>query len=281
MDPRKVLIAVYHTRQEPWESITTHGQLNTWVPIAEHAGFGLLYCFGSLRIPGLSRLDKVLESFRWNRGARLSSLRNHINKIMAFPFGDIVPKVKEVPFSGTRSDLLGLKASIWDLQSTGRWKQLALFKYFISNQNYDYLVITTSSSYIRPDLLIKSLSKLKTEFVYAGAVNGDAESERFVSGSFTVVNRNFAELALRNKRSIPTHLLNDLGLGNLASKFKVEPQELRSINIDNLNALDSLTGLELSKCVHFRLKSLNIVSGEREDVQLFHRLHTILTETTP
>ncbi len=276
MAPPKVLIAVFHTRQEPWQSIVELGQFKTWVPEVKNHGIEVNYCFGLKPGEYTSNIDTWLESLRWHRGSRISNLRNLSNKIIAYPWRNCLPGIKELEFPQAPAEVFGLEAKIWDLYVTGRWKQLALFNYFISQNQYEYLVITTSSSDLRIDLLMEQLSQFNSEYVYAGPIQGEKTSTRFISGSLLVVNRNFASLALRNKKDIPTHLLNDLGLGLLASKFGIEPTEVPSISISDKKMLSMIPKEEFSKIIHFRLKSLNQKTGERNDVKLFQELHNLL-----
>ena len=278
MNPNKILIVVFHTRQEPWESIVRKGQFNTWVPTAIKLGFKVAYCFGPKPSRIVSILDREIEKSRWTRGGRISEFRNIINRILAAPFSRFVPTLRKVEYEGAPEGVTGLRTSIWDMYSTARWRQLGLFKYFLTQTSCDFLIIVTSATYLTPEKILENLENLKGNIVYAGPIHGQKPSTVFVSGAQVVVNREFAALALENKSRIPTHLLNDLGLGEIAHIHAIEPQRLPTLNLSSLVELQNTTDLALSTNYHFRLKSYIEGTNQRGDVMLFEELHKRLNQ---
>ena len=278
MNPNKILIVVFHTRQEPWESIVRKGQFNTWVPTAIKLGFKVAYCFGPKPSRIVSILDREIEKSRWTRGGRISEFRNIINRILAAPFSRFVPTLRKVEYEGAPKGVTGLRTSIWDMYSTARWRQLGLFKYFLTQTSCDFLIIVTSATYLTPEKILENLENLKGNIVYAGPIHGQKPSTVFVSGAQVVVNREFAALALENKSRIPTHLLNDLGLGEIARIHAIEPQRLPTLNLSSLVELQNTTDLALSTNYHFRLKSYIEGTNQRGDVMLFEELHKRLNQ---
>jgi hypothetical protein len=129
--PSEILIVVLHTRQEPWEEIVQKGQFQTWVPGAIMEGYKVLYCFG----PSPNRLTKKIdlwnENFRWHKGARVSTLRNRVNRALAKPFLSYIPMTYSSMYEGAPEGVDCLSLKIWDLYLTGRWKMLSVFKYFL------------------------------------------------------------------------------------------------------------------------------------------------------
>jgi hypothetical protein len=278
VNPNKILIVVFHTRQEPWESIVRKGQFNTWVPTAIKLGFKVAYCFGPKPSRIVSILDREIEKSRWTRGGRISEFRNIINRILAAPFSRFVPTLRKVEYEGAPKGVTGLRTSIWDMYSTARWRQLGLFKYFLTQTSCDFLIIVTSATYLTPEKILENLENLKGNIVYAGPIHGQKPSTVFVSGAQVVVNREFAALALENKSRIPTHLLNDLGLGEIARIHAIEPQRLPTLNLSSLVELQNTTDLALSTNYHFRLKSYIEGTNQRGDVMLFEELHKRLNQ---
>lgn len=278
MNPNKILIVVFHTRQEPWEGIVRHGQFNTWVPEAIKLGFEVAYCFGPIPSRMVSILDREIEKCRWTRGGRISELRNIINRILAAPFSRFVPTLRKVEYEGAPEGVTGLRTSIWDLYSTARWRQLALFKYLLTQTSCEFLMIVTSATYLTPHKIKESLENLKGNIIYAGPIQGQKPSRVFVSGAQVVVNREFAALALENKSRIPTHLLNDLGLAEVAHIHSIEPQSLPTLNMSSLVELQNTSDLALTTNYHFRLKSYIEGTNQRSDVMLFEELHKRLNQ---
>lgn len=278
MDPTKILIVVFHTRQEPWESLVRRGQFNTWVPTAVKHGFKIAYCFGPKPSRIVSILDREIEKLRWTRGGRISEFRNILNRILAAPFKTFVPTLRKVEYEGAPEGVVGLRTSIWDMYSTSRWRQLGLFQYFLTQTSCDLLMIVTSSTYLAPDKILENLRNLSGKIVYAGPIQGQKPSKIFVSGAQVVINREFADLALANKSRIPTHLLNDLGLGEVAHIHGIEPQALPTLNISSMAELQEASDFVFITNHHFRLKSFIEGTTERNDVMLFEELHKRLNQ---
>lgn len=279
VNPNKILIVVFHTRQEPWESIVRKGQFKTWVPTAIKLGFKVAYCFGPKPSRVVAILDREIEKLRWTRGGRISELRNIINRILAAPISRFVPTLRRVQYEGAPEEVIGLRTCIWDMYSTARWRQLAIFKYFLTQTSCEFLMIVTSATYLKPDKILESLENLKGNIIYAGPIHGQNPSRVFVSGAQLVVNREFAALALENRSKIPTHLLNDLGLGEFAMIHAIEPQILPTLNVSNLVELQNTSDLALTTNYHFRLKSYIEGTNQRSDVMLFEELHKRLNQS--
>jgi hypothetical protein len=273
MDASKVFVAVFHSRQEPWESIARQGQFKTWVPNAIECGIKVGYCFGPVPNRFVCWLDQEIEKLRWLRGGRIADIRNLVNKALAMPFRGAIPNVKEVANFDAPIGVVGLKANVWDLYATARWRQLALFEYFLESTVCEYLVIITSATYIVPELLLTTLENLDNEFLYAGPIHGEKPGQLFISGAQLVVNRKFAELALRDRKRIPTQLLNDLGLSQVATMNEIELEDLPSINLESVEEVNDLPNEILKKNYHFKLKAYDQNTGERIDVKLFKVLH--------
>ena len=121
-----------------------------------------------------------------------------------------------------------------------------------------------------------TLENLDDEFLYAGPIHGEKPGQLFISGAQLVVNRKFAEVALRDRRRIPTHILNDLGLSRVATMNDIELEDLPSINLESVKEVNDLPNEILKKNYHFKLKAYDQNTGERIDVELFQLLHTRL-----
>jgi hypothetical protein len=273
MDASKVFIVVLHSRREPWESIMRQGQFKTWVPKGIGRGIKIGYCFGPLPNRFVCYLDREIENLRWLRGGRMADIRNVLNRVLARPFRGVIPNLREATNFIAPRGVIGLETKIWDLHATTRWRQLALFDYFLNSTDCEHLVIITSATYIVPELLLSTLENLHEDILYAGAVHGKKPGQLFISGAQLVVNRKFAEIALRDRRKIPTHLLNDLGLSQIATINGIELEGLPSINLGSISEVNNLSDEILKENYHFRLKAFDQCTGERIDVRLFHALH--------
>lgn len=268
--PSEILIVVFHTRQEPWEEIVQKGQFKTWVPISITQGYKVSYCFGPIPNRLTKKIDFWSENFRWHKGARVSTLRNAINKVLAKPFLGYIPNTYSSSYQGAPEGVHCINLRVWDLYSTGRWKQLAIFKHFLEQSHCKYLVILTSAAYLQPELLRETLSKLDGEAIYAGPLIQKDTKAPFVSGAQVVVNRRFAEISVSNPTFFPGEKLNDLGLALAAEKMGIRPIELPTVNFSSVDHIQNASEEVIKNNYHFRLKSFK--SGKRNDVELFLKL---------
>jgi hypothetical protein len=97
----------------------------------------------------------------------------------------------------------------------------------------------------------------------------------YASGALIIMNRNFAQLLLRNIDFIPTQKVNDLAFGDAARKLEIQLTPLPTLNLDSEKQVPELSLAQIHTNFHYRLKS--IVDGEREDVKLFTALHKRLS----
>ena len=273
LKPSDLLITVIHSQQSPWKQIAELGQLATWIPEAKEAGYNLAYCYGRTPEKITSKLDTHLEKYRWHYGARISDLRNLINIVIARPFASWIPRARRESFGNSKVEIVGIRVPIIELYVTTRWKQLSLFRYFIENTSCKYLVMITSATYCVPDKLLIEIEKLSGEKVYAGPLYAKNSKGVFVSGAQLILDRNFIEELISNPKLLPTHLLNDVGLGVYAQKQGIVPLEMKTIDISSSDELERTTDEAIIENYHFRLKSIDQNTGKRQDIGLFIQLH--------
>jgi hypothetical protein len=189
---------------------------------------------------------------------------------MARPFLGYIPKSSTSKYLGAPEGVKCIQLKMWDLYSTGRWKQLAIFNCFIKQSSCKYLVILTSAAYLQPEKLRKALSKMAEDVIYAGPLIQKDSIAPFVSGAQIVVNRKFAEICLSNPTLLPGEKLNDLGLAIAADKMGFKPIELPTINLSSIEEVHKISERTIKENYHFRLKSFKL--GKRNDVELFLKL---------
>jgi hypothetical protein len=183
-----------------------------------------------------------------------------------FPFLISIPKV--TISNSLPARIPGIRIEWPDIYATLRWKDLAIIEYFCKKTDFDFLFMTTSSSYIRPFKLIEYCSKFEVGDVYAGSKPyPDAE---FVSGANRILSRSTAEAVLSSRVFWDPAVIEDVALGDLIRKNGIECQSYDQCNIPSLEYLESLSDEMLLSNYHFRVKSGSI--NERQDVQIMKRL---------
>ena len=266
----KMLIAVVHSLQEPWLSITKLGQFRTWLTRIDSERFTLVHFFATPPNKFTNRLDKFNEDLRWRKGGIVSRIRNHIAHVLLLPWIYWIPKYSPDKIEGIFPPPAAIRVNLLDMYATTRWKRLAIMKYFLEETSHEYLVMTTSSSYLRPELLLAKIEKITNPKVYAGSLIPLSEKSYFCSGAQTVLNRAAASEILRNRSKIPVELLDDLGLGVACERLGIETNEIGTININSLDSLRKIQSSTLKENQHFRLKSEK--DGMRMDVDIFLEL---------
>jgi len=270
LQPSDILIVVFHTRQEPWEEIVQKGQFKTWVPVSIKQGYKISYCFGPIPSRTTKKFDRWIEDLRWHKGAKVSSLRNFINKVLAEPFLNYIPKTYLSSYKGAPEGVNGIHLKMWDLYSTARWKQLAIFKHFLEKSECKYLVILSSAAYLNSEILRETLSEIEGKIIFAGPLIQKDSTAPFVSGAQVVVNREFAKMSIDNADLFPGEKLNDLGLSIAAQRMGITPIELPTLNFSSIEEIENIGQDQILNNYHFRLKSFK--SGKRNDVELFLKL---------
>jgi hypothetical protein len=261
----KVLCAVVHGLYQPWISILENGQAPTWLSDGFPKNFSVVHFHGR-PVGSLGRgIDRVHEKIRW--GGRVpNQILRIIDRILMFPFLISIPKV--TISNSLPARIPGIRIEWPDIYATLRWKDLAIIEYFCKKTDFDFLFMTTSSSYIRPFKLIEYCSKFEVGDVYAGSKPyPDAE---FVSGANRILSRSTAEAVLSSRVFWDPAVIEDVALGDLIRKNGIEYQSYDQCDIPSLEYLESLSDEMLLSNYHFRVKSGSI--NERQDVQIMKRL---------
>jgi hypothetical protein len=268
MPKPSVLCALSHGLYEPWLDIVKSGQDQTWLASQNSADVEILHFHASPvgRFP--QNLDRLHERIRWS-GIKRAAILRKFDRLASWPFLTYIPKV-------TKSQLLFLESPgdvihihFPDTYVTYRWKELALFKYFLEQTTCNFLFLTSTASYVRINALQEFISGLPQKNVYAGA--HPYPEATFVSGACRILSRDVVQLILANRRKFDPAVIEDMALGDLVQSLGVNPIYTTLNNIDSIEVLTSITDKEIASKFHFRLKSGTL--SERNDVQIMKALH--------
>jgi len=262
----KILVAVGHGYYAPWIDIAIKGQNETWLADQVPSNIEILHYHGSpLGRTGLM-LDRIHERIRWSN--RLGyALLGLFDSVVTFPFLAIIPK-------SSTSKLLSLKHKTihvrWpDSYLTFRWKAKGMFKFVIKNYDFDFLFMTTSSSYIRLEELSKLLSVQMTNRFFGGATAYSGAN--FAAGSNRVFSRDLVQNLLNRPLDYLPFPIEDVSLSKSVMKDGIKLARLPHLDIDSLENLHKLTDAELLNHYHFRVKSGSL--DNRNDVAIMKSLH--------
>jgi hypothetical protein len=249
-----IQVGVMHTTREPWLSIAKFGQLLSWETQGRN-DFSVIYFYAKAsRIA--SFLDKLIEKFRWGKNRYHSYAISYFLMAFFYPLRSYIPTAdfKEEADSGIAAR--ALKVNIPELTCTMRWKKIAFLQYFLEETSSEYTIIINSSSILNVKLIKQSLEQISrtVDHIYAGPI-GTAHDCNFVSGAFTVLNRNSVKLLLDNLDVIPVHVMDDVCFGTAFKKLGINLINIDSLSIDSLQQLENTDAVNLSEYGHFRVKS--------------------------
>lgn len=268
----KFLVGIMYVTKDPWLSIARDGQKPSWEK-SRFKNFDVVYFFGkSTRIS--IWIDQIIESLRWNRGRYASYAISYFLMALLQPFKAWVPKAKIVSQNEGKISTYSLKVLVPELTSTMRWKKIAFIDYFLRASEAEYLIISTCSSLLNFDAILDFIRQKEINtLIYAGPIHIGYDCD-FTSGSFTLIDRKAASLLYENRKLIPVHVMDDNGFGSAFKTLNVLPIEMKTINIDSIEKLNSYSKKELVEIPHFRLKSGQMKS--RNDVKIMLALAAIL-----
>lgn len=267
----KILCALSHGLYEPWLDILKSGQEATWLSLEIPTEIEILHFHATPVGKYILKIDSLHEKIRWSGVIRAGVLRK-LDRLIAFPWLSYIPRYSSSKLLSTKSHAPVTHIHFPDTYVTYRWKELALFKYFLEETSCDFLFLTSTASYIRPTELLRFVSSLPKSRVYAGA--HPYPDANFVSGACRILSRDVVQLVLSHRRSFDPAVIEDMALGNLIQSFGIVPTYTTLNNIDSIERLDQKSDAELNSSFHFRLKSGNL--HQRNDVEIMKSLHNRL-----
>lgn len=260
-------LVIGHALYSPWLEILNEGQLKTWLL---DQGPNIHHSYGHPVKPVLRNIDVKYWDMKWmNLIGRLVMLGE---RAINFPLSLINLQIIEKP--GFLPKTINWEILTPDLNVLLGNKTIAIFEHFLKSDR-NYLVTSTSSSYINLDVLNKLIDKLPDKNVIAGRILQQRET-KFASGAFRILSRDVVAYIVDNRKKFDYWLPEDLALGRLLKKCNYIYVSLPSLDIVNQEELQILSEVDLLKTAHFRLKSGTF--KKRDDIKLMHELHQRLQE---
>ena len=265
---KKVLIAIDTTLKEPYISMTKNGPFETWAKYGNDSTDVLLYYSKRPNRPMIF-LDKWVEEFRWNRGKYNSLLISYLLMWLFWPFRWYLPKFrigKEFIFASAKE----IKISILEARFTQRWKKISAINYFLTKTDFDFLLLITPSCYINKKLLMNYILTLPVDFpVYSGSLQ-QAHDGPFVAGGTLIMNRRAANIMIKNRFKIPTHLMDDVAFGIMMHRAGVKFGTFPFLNLDSV---EHIQDKKINDFFYIRVKEGLLENRkDSQNMQFIHRL---------
>lgn len=212
------------------------------------------------------KLDQFHERIRWTNRFLGTALKI-FDFLLTFPLLNFSPKVSISRKLSMQDPSIHIHFP--DAYLTYRWKGLAMIEYVLNNFDFDFLFITTTSSYIRPDKLMQVASTLPKTNLFAGAKA--YEGADFIAGSNRFISRDVLEKLLKMQFPYKPIYIEDVSLSKSMIDLGIEMQFLPHLDISSVAELNKLSDLELLNHYHYRLKSGPM--NQRNDVEIMFKLH--------
>lgn len=273
-----LLVVVGHLDDEPYTGIR-EAQLRTCLhPNLLHEysrrGIHVLYAMSGPMAPAWQRLDRGLERLRWARGARHGGYRifSPTVSLMTFPLRRWIPRTRAL-VQATAAGVGEWRVDAVPLHVMGVWRNLAVFREFLK-LNFDYLYLTTTSSYIFPARIQEWLRENPHVMAAGSPIWVKKFAFSLPSGANRLIRRDVIERIVDNRRHYPRGFLDDVALGVWLHRSGISISHLSTRNCSSVEMLDELTPDELARVHHVRLKADH--ANGRQDSLLFFHLHSKL-----
>lgn len=270
MNKATFAVLIAQAKTEPWESIWHEGQVPTWInrykdkyPLINLSGMpmGVLW----------SKFDEIHESNRYSKD--FGKWQGRFDYFLVPWLRRNLPATLEMPQSEIREIQVQTNSSYL---FAGR-RLMGAIKWFVEQSHYEFVFFTTTSSFINVKLLGEFLDSQDCERdVYAGQVLG-TNTNRFVSGAGTLLNRITAVKIIKSYKKYPYSMLNDAALGVLLREIGILPQNIPWLWLESLDRLRNANDKDLTNTFHFRCKSQDL---HRRDAQIMQSLHERLIKLT-
>lgn len=261
-----VMIAISHGLYEPWISILENGQKRTWLQSIRPQNVEIVHFHGTPVGKFGWKLDRLHESIRWfNRW--LAFFLRVWDRIIAIPFTFYIPRFEESKLLHEQDVSIHIKLP--DTYRLMRWKDLAIFDYFLKCSNAHFIFMTTTSSYINIAKLNDMIEKLPLKNLYAGVKA--YKGAEFAAGNNRLISRDVVEQIVRNRVLFDPGYIEDYSLGKLMTRLGIIFKELPSLHIQDESILEKISFPELNNYFHIRVKSGTF--NHRNDVYLMNVIH--------
>ena len=264
----KILIIVVHGLYMPWVDILRRGQMHTW--LRDCTDEKVIHAHAIPVWSWVRKIDESLYFLNWHRWIWLQRTSKILQLCLKIPVVFWKPRVS---FQSNRlNDLEAWQVQMPDLSILGPHKTRSILEASL-RFDWDFILLTTSSSYINIQSLRRKIRSFPRSGLAAGRVI-ETPHGRFVGGCFRIFSRDLIEIYTRKQGPYPHHLVEDRAicafLGDSVERYK----DLESLDLLEPNFVEGLSEHQCSEIVHFRCKSGSILM--REDVQIMHQLRSRL-----
>lgn len=268
---KTVLCVVRHVLKEPYLTIQSQGQEKTWIAEKFPFGFNLVHMHGKQSGKLLTMFDNFHENIRLKH-SYVSKIFGILEDFFLYPMLSYIPSLSVSKKMNSRYPVFQI--NFFDIYLTIRWKFFAIFDFFVYKTNYDYLLITTTNAYIRPESFMKLIENIPKNSVYTGAYAWPGAF--FISGANIILSRDVVVELLNNRKIFKPSIIDDVELSNVLNKLGIQHFGKPLINVSSEFELESISSNLLLDNYHFRMKTI----GNRlaNETNLMRKMHSVVKE---
>lgn len=263
-----ILIGIDTSLKEPYISITKDGPLSTWL-LSKDSDVQTVIYYSKKPDQFLIWLNNMIEKWRWKGGSPKAYFVSASLFLFLLPFRNFLPSFSPGNFFDT--DVKQLQVNLPEVLFMQRWKKIAILSYFLEHTSNEYLLFVTPSCYINKSRLKEIVSALpKKRRHYSGSIQKNHDGP-FIAGGTLLLNRESANDILTGRSSIPTHTMDDVGLGILVRRLGIELTQLPGLITDSIDVEDFPRAKE-----NFYVRFKSAVNEERKDAALMQKFHEVM-----
>lgn len=239
----KIAVLIAHANREPFATARFLTE-NRVVAVNASQGVDTFYVSGKKTSSfGMKFRDKI-EKLRWTRFFFLLRI---FDSITLRKFHKELAKLR---LSG-RDIHVQIPEDIRHLSP----KLLATYN-LLYEMGYDWVVRTTIFSVIRTKKLVNILEKLSLkEPIVGGKRVEQFDKSKFISGSFTVLNREAIRKVIQSKSKLKFGLIDDIAFSRLFEELGFQSIEIPSLNVISRHDFLSLSDDQVAEACQIRLRS--------------------------
>jgi hypothetical protein len=153
--------------------------------------------------------------------------------------------------------------------------------FLLKEFDFDYLVRTTSTSYINKDALIQLLRESPRSRFYGGEFM-ELAGYRFASGAFSILSRDVVAKLVSLRRFLRLDVYDDVAIGKLiADNDLADLHTAISVDVRSSKDWESSIPHEWSAAPAFRCKTERVTSESKSVVTVMEQIHSQLTKSDP
>jgi hypothetical protein len=163
---------------------------------------------------------------------------------------------------------LVVKVDLIDVPLLIRWKIRSSLRFALERFDFDYLFMTTTSSYVYPQRLLEICETLPRHRYAGGAVI--YPNANFAPGSNRLFSRDVVEHFIDDFWAQPASNLEDVSMSKSLRRMGYSISELPHLPLTSIVEVAELKKSEAQRHYHFRVKSGPL--SQRSDVEIMHAL---------